>query len=360
MKKIFVISNTTFSIEKFRLHYLSKLKNYEFEIYTPNKIVNSKTKFKNINFKKFNSKNLFDDLSNIYKIIKKNRSKILLVYSFKYQFITSLIKIILFKKFKIISIIAGKGSLSIGGLGQRLLFLIISKFIMMASNVIICINPFDQKYFNARTTKKIDMIPTEGISFSSYFKIKNNQKKFIFFSRLINEKGIYDYIELAKKVKKKYPKLKFYVCGSFKKEVVGQSIFNTNKTIKKYLNINKKFVKYLGYRKNYIDIFKKMDCLISPSLTEGAGTSVMEAMMSGLFVIGYKNSGHKYVISGTKNIICNTNDVNSLEKSLEDYLNLSSKKLKVIANNSREKIIKNFLTKNVCLKFHNIMNNHIG
>ena len=39
-----------------------------------------------------------------------------------------------------------------------------------------------------------------------------------------------------------------------------------------------------------------MDCLISPSYSEGAGTSVMEAMMSGLFVIAYSNSGHNYVL----------------------------------------------------------------
>lgn len=227
---------------------------------------------------------------------------------------------------------------------------------MIASNVIICINPFDQKYFNARTTKKIDMIPTEGISFSSYFKIKNNQKKFIFFSRLINEKGIYDYIELAKKVKKKYPKLEFYVCGSFKKEVVGQSIFNTNKNIKKYLNINKKFVKYLGYRKNYIDIFKKMDCLISPSLTEGAGTSVMEAMMSGLFVIGYKNSGHNYVIGKTGNFICNKNNVGNLTNKIEKFLSLSKVKISKIQKKSRDRILINFSAKKVASEFKLILN----
>ena len=35
MKKIIVISNTAFSIEKFRLHYLKYITNFKIDIYTP-------------------------------------------------------------------------------------------------------------------------------------------------------------------------------------------------------------------------------------------------------------------------------------------------------------------------------------
>ena len=44
MKKILVISNTAFSVEKFREHYLSKINDYKFIIYTPNKLANLKKK----------------------------------------------------------------------------------------------------------------------------------------------------------------------------------------------------------------------------------------------------------------------------------------------------------------------------
>ena len=55
-----------------------------------------------------------------------------------------------------------------------------------------------------------------------------------------------------------------------------------------------------------------MDCLVSPSYTEGAGTSVMEAMMSGLYVIAYKNNGHNYLLKNTKNYLCKKNTVEEL------------------------------------------------
>ena len=64
MKKILVISNTAFSVEKFREHYLSKINDYKFIIYTPNKLANLK-KYKNITLKKFTSKNIFGGFTNI-------------------------------------------------------------------------------------------------------------------------------------------------------------------------------------------------------------------------------------------------------------------------------------------------------
>jgi glycosyltransferase involved in cell wall biosynthesis len=70
-----------------------------------------------------------------------------------------------------------------------------------------------------------------------------------------------------------------------------------------------------------------MDCLISPSYTEGAGTSVMEAMISGLYVIAYKNHGHNYVLKNTKNYLCKENTVKELVKGYEYFKKKSQDEL---------------------------------
>ena len=75
MKKILVISNTAFSVEKFREHYLSKINDYKFIIYTPNKLSNLKKKYKNIKIKKFTSINIFGDLQILYKLFKNSDIK---------------------------------------------------------------------------------------------------------------------------------------------------------------------------------------------------------------------------------------------------------------------------------------------
>ena len=119
MRKILVISNTAFSIEKFREHYLSKIKDFRFKIYTPNILVNLKNKHTNIEQKKFVSNNIYDDFKKLYKIIKDVNASEIIVYSFKYQFIISILKKIYSFDYKIISVIAGRGSLNLGNIFRK-------------------------------------------------------------------------------------------------------------------------------------------------------------------------------------------------------------------------------------------------
>ena len=101
-----------------------------------------------------------------------------------------------------------------------------------------------------------------------------------------------------------------------------------------------------------------MDCLVAPSKLEGAGTSVMEAMQSGLFIIAYSNTGHNFVLKETGNIICNKNNIDYLFGAVEKYLNFNQKKLKQIAKESYTKIIKNYESNIVSNKFSNILNHN--
>ena len=147
MKKIIIISNTSFSIEKFREHYLSKITNFSFLIYTPNKIPNLKKKYKNIELKKFTSSSIYDDFNKLYKIFQKEKPKQIIVYSFKYQLVVSLLKKIYNFKFDIISIVAGLGSLYLGNKFKRIFFYSICRIITNTSKFVICINPYDFNYF---------------------------------------------------------------------------------------------------------------------------------------------------------------------------------------------------------------------
>ena len=356
MKKIIIISNTAFSIEKFRKHYLSKIKKYFFKVYTP---MDNKKKSGNINLQhsKFRSKNIISGIINLRKIIKNENPNIIIVYSSYYILILTLISF--FYNFQLISVVAGRGSLFYKK-SKFLIFLLrnIFTFILKFSDKIIFINPGDLNFFsrNKSVKKKAYLLPTEGVERIILKNKINKKKKFIFFARLIKEKGIDDYIKVAKIIKTKYPECMFYIAGPKSKSIIGQSKYKMTeiKNIK-----NKPFVKYLGYIKDYKKIFPKMDCLISPSSLEGAGTSVMEAMQSGLFVIGYKNTGHNYVMSGTGNFICKKNNVNELIKNIENYIKLPKKKLIKINNDSKNKILKNFESNIIAKKFQNILEKNI-
>ena len=356
MKKIIIISNTAFSIEKFREHYLSKVNNYQFAIYTPNKIPNLKKKYKNIQVKKFNSNNIFDDFKELYKIMENGNSSNFIVYSYKYQLVVSILKKFFFRDYDIISVIAGRGSWDLGNILKKFIYKIIIRLIIDISKIVICINPSDLKYFKDyhKEKDKFFLLPTEGVEIKNLSKMRyNDNNNFIFFGRIIKEKGIVDYIEVAKIIKRKYPEKNFFIAGPINQSIIGQSKFD--KRTLALMKKNEKHIKYLGFIKNYEDIFPKMDCLISPSFSEGAGTSVMEAMISGLHIIAYNNSGHNYVLKNTKNQICKINSVQHLVQNIEKYIDKSN--IKNIYNNkiSYKKVLNNFSAKKVAKKFNTIL-----
>ena len=356
MKQILIISNTAFSIEKFREHYLSRVTNYQFLIYTPNKIAKLKKKYRNIEVKKFNTNNVFDDFKELYKIIKNSNISNIIVYSNKYQLVVSILKKFFFKDYEIISIIAGRGSWALGNILKKFIYKKIIKLITNMSKIVICINPSDLKYFKNyhKDKNKFFILPTEGVEIENLPKENNNSNNnFIFFGRLIKEKGINDYIEAAKIIKIKYPEKNFFIAGPISQSIIGQSKFD--KGTLALIQKNKNYIKYLGFIKNYKDIFPKMDCLISPSFSEGAGTSVMEAMISGLHVITYSNSGHNYVLKNTKNQICKINSVQYLVQNIEKYIDTPN--IKNIYNKkiSYKKILNNFSSKIIAKKFNTIL-----
>jgi len=354
MKKILVISNTAFSIEKFREHYLSKIKDYKFIIYTPNKIARLKKRYKNIEQSKFYSKNIYQDFIELYNIFKFNNPSEIIVYSYKYQFIVTLLKKIFSFDYDVISLIAGRGSLQMGNIFEKYLFNRITKLILKNSDINICINPEDKKFFNNFLHKKnLVLLPTEGVENIKFRNHKNKKKNFLFFGRIIKEKGVEDYINSAKIIKKKYPNTNFFIAGPIDQSIIGQSKFDKN--LLRFVFKNQKYVKYLGYIKDYSKIFPKMDCLISPSHSEGAGTSVMEAMISGLYIIAYKNSGHNYVLKNTFNKICKNNNLNNLVYNIENFLNLDDEIINKARKLSYKKIVNNFTATQVANKFKKIL-----
>lgn len=353
MKKILVFSNTSFSIEKFRYHYLSKSKKYYFKIYTPSAKRFEEYKKENIEHKNFEANNIYSAFTNVRNILRKENPHSIIVYSTYYIFILSLLKIT--HNYNLISIIAGRGSLFYEGSNFKIFFLKkVFNFFLNFSEKIVFINPGDLNFFckKSKLIEKSYLLPTEGLEKINYNIKINKKKNFIFFARLIFEKGIIDYLSVAKKIITKYPNCNFYIAGPISKVIVGQS---KTRKIWTLLKKNRKYVKYLGYIKDYKKIFHKIDCLIAPSKLEGAGTSVMEAMQSGLFVIAYNNTGHNYVLKNTGNIICKNNNSTDLEKNIENFFDYNDKKLTNIAKNSYKRIADNFESKIISKKFIKIL-----
>ena len=352
MKKILVISNTSFSIEKFRSHYLNKLSSeYRIKILTPSKRpINLSNK---INFKQLKNIKLINFFYKLKKEINLFRPDKIIIYSWRYQLYISLLNF-LYKNVETIYVIAGAGSLFLKK-NKFFIFCLfkIVNYILKKPNKIIFINPYDKIWFenNFNIFGKTYLMPTEGVELIKKKKI-NKKKNFLFFARLIKEKGIFEFLELANILKKKDKNLNFFVAGPTSQSLVGESRVPSNLVSKIKSNPN---INYLGNIKSFKNIFHKIDCLVSPSYTEGAGTSVMEAMMSGLYVVAYKNNGHNFILKNTKHYLCKKNNIAHLLDGIEKFLKMKNEDLERNALNSFNKVNHTFSSKLVYKKIKKII-----
>uniref|UniRef100_A5WBZ8 Glycosyl transferase, group 1 n=1 Tax=Psychrobacter sp. (strain PRwf-1) TaxID=349106 RepID=A5WBZ8_PSYWF len=103
---------------------------------------------------------------------------------------------------------------------------------------------------------------------------------FIFIARLLKEKGIFEFIEAAKKVKQQYPSTKFTVLGAIDWENPGAlKQYELDKLIE--LNL----VEYPGHVDNIQSWIASSHVFVLPSYREGLPRSTQEAMAMGRPVI---------------------------------------------------------------------------
>ncbi|MDT3766193.1 glycosyltransferase family 4 protein [Priestia filamentosa] len=128
--------------------------------------------------------------------------------------------------------------------------------------------------------QKIVMINGSGVNLKK-FTNKPLPKKpiFLFIGRILKDKGILEYIEAAKIIKKRYPEARIQILGSF----------DTNPTAIKedyiYKYVDNGLIEYLGSTNDVRPYLEKCQVFVLPSYHEGTSKSMLEAMATGRPII---------------------------------------------------------------------------
>ena len=154
---------------------------------------------------------------------------------------------------------------------------------------IIFLNHDDPKdlvhYYNIPHKKNaIEVLGPIGLNLKDFsYKKWDDQKNisFIFVARLIAEKGIFEYLEAAKIIKKKYPNIIFKIIGCLDTEnPTGLKQVELNQLIEKGI------IEYDGFVKDVANRISNSTVLVLPSYyREGVPRSMQEAMAIGRPVI---------------------------------------------------------------------------
>ncbi len=266
----------------------------------------------------------FSGIRNLRKIIKAlNSDDIVHVFTLKSGLLFAFSNLFRNNKTKNILTVTGLGYLFSDNFKAKFLKIILGFFIKHFINknfeFLIFQNGEDQKTFNdySKYQGEYYIIPTSGIAVEE-IEIKkdyrNSNLKVIMATRLINDKGIFEYLNLAKLMKDS--DLEFYLAGDVDE---GNPDSLSKRDLVKIKNNN--FINYLGH----IDIKKELhdyDINIVMSKYEGSSRILLESLYIGLICLSNNIPGTKELGSKFNNsFFIDDNNIQELKKNLDEIIN---------------------------------------
>ena len=275
---------------------------------------------------KLNRNKIFDfwgikNLRNTTKDLKSD--DIVHVFTLKSGLLFAFANLFRNNKTKNILTITGLGYLFSDNFKAKILKIFLSSFIRPLINknfdFLMYQNGEDQKTFNnySKYNGESFIIPTSGITVKELElkkEYRNSNLKVIMATRLINDKGVFEYLELANLMKDS--DFEFYLAGDLDNgnpDSLSESQLNEIK--------NSNFINYLGH----IDIKKELqnfDINIVMSKYEGSSRILLESLYVGLICLSNNIPGTSELSSKFRNsFFIDENNIEEFRRNLDEIIN---------------------------------------
>lgn len=346
-KKILILSNHFITLYNFRKELIQKLVDSGHEVFISIPKSPDNEIFKNMGCKIINTTidrrgiNPLTDLKlivNYIKIILKVKPNIILSYTIKPNIYGSIASNI--TKYKQVNNITGTGATFIE---NNLISKIAKKLYQISiknSYKVFFQNSGDSVFFvsNDMVNDNYELLPGSGVNLQQYklSKLpKDDKVNFIFIGRIMQLKGIEEYLEAAKRVKKQYSQVSFYIAG-----------FIEEKKYKEIIDdyVSKGIVTYLGFQKDIKSWIEKCHCTILPSHGgEGIPNVLLESAAMGRICIASDVNGSTDVIDDNiTGYIFKPGSSEDLTDKVKRFLSLTYEEKVQMGLNGRNSIEQNF------------------
>lgn len=193
------------------------------------------------------------------------------------------------------------------------------KHSMRNSSVVFFQNHDDEKIFRDNriiTTQKVVMIPGSGVNCEK-FALQSMPDKFGFLciSRLIRDKGIYEYLEASKIIKKSYSDVRCLLVGPYDSNPSAIS----QEELEPY--IENGIIEYFGEQDDVRPFLEQCNVFILPSYREGTPKTNLEAMASGKAIITTDAPGcRETVVDESNGFLVPVKDVEAIVERMERFI----------------------------------------
>lgn len=161
-----------------------------------------------------------------------------------------------------------------------------------------------------------------GVDTTWYHPYPNGQKKektiFTFIGRLLYDKGIREFVEAARLIKKQRKDVEFWIVGELDAE--NPATIDKDDLVRW---VEEDVVYYHGFIKDVRNIIAESDCIVLPSYREAIPRTITEGMSMAKPVITTDTAGCREAVEiGVNGYLVKLKDVNSLVQTFENFLDL--------------------------------------
>jgi len=360
-KKIAIISNLSWNLYNFRLSLMIAMREAGHEVIAiapydeySQKIIDAGFEFHDI---KMNAQgiNPLEDLQttyHFYRLFKKISPDVVCQYTIKPNIYGSFMAKVL--KIDTVNNIAGLGTLFIKQNFVTTIAKSLYKLSQSNAKRIFFQNSDDFKLFvegGLVNVNRCDVLPGSGVDtnrFKPQEKEESENIRFLLIARMIWEKGIAQYVEAARAIRKRHSNVEFCLLGFLDVE-------NPGAITKAQMNewVEEGVVNYLGVSDRVDEVIHSADCIVLPSYyREGTPKTLLESGSTGKPIITTDNVGCRDVVDhGINGFICEPKSATDLELKIEMFLALSTEEKLEMGKQSRAKITREFDEKIVIDKY---------
>ncbi|MEO9021689.1 MAG: glycosyltransferase family 4 protein [Ginsengibacter sp.] len=204
-------------------------------------------------------------------------------------------------------------------------------------------NLFIDKEFVSKAIS--ERIPGSGVDYHKFSPEPSEDKPvnnfiFLFIGRLIKDKGIFEFVEAARCLKKKHPNILFNVIGPFWYQNLRSNTI-TKSDLQNW--ITEGLIDYQGEKKDVRKFIAGADCIVLPSYREGTSNILLEAASMEKPIVTTNTTGCKEIVEdGVTGFLCKVKDSVDLAKKMEKMFLLPQEQRNIMGEKARQKIIKEF------------------
>jgi glycosyltransferase involved in cell wall biosynthesis len=194
--------------------------------------------------------------------------------------------------------------------------------------------------------KKTLLTPGSGVdierfSLSEHERMPSEKEgvRFIYFGRMLKEKGVLDYIEAARTVKKRYGSAQFALLGPVEADSrSGIALDDIQSWVEEGI------VSYLGAAKDVLPFLRDCDVVVLPSYyREGIPRSLLEAQALGKPIITTDSTGCREAVThGVNGLLVPPKSAHMLSEAMLRMIEMGPEKRNVMGRRGRAKVEKEY------------------